>query len=527
MHSLRLEGEGQSKRPSTGDRRRRPRRRRSGDRLLRGKPSGMCASERALGQRTTDNGRANGGEWAECRQTSILVSNFRISIREHGPYSLLYVVTLGTRAICPVMGRFRLVGRKMFARCEDGREASMEAPRLRNQSGGRRLEADGSSDASHARNWLVVLPVFSPAHPSHGPAAVGSLSGAVSPKMQTAHADNGPPRAASDDSDRTIGPNNSESPYFLQDTEAIDFALDTHRIDHLSLEEVEDENIYRGEHPARPRSPSSTSVSSSTSSTSSASSVFGGRLGAISAVVEHAIATWARAWASSSSLSTSSSSKESIVTVSRSQLARRRKRMSLADIQNQRSEREIAARIRAREDARYISRAFDLYVPDYLDAGAGEDIRERSFLHTESLPLLMARLGAALKEHGRAKRARPEVTTPEPPHSQPPALYHDYMMPEEPVENVPGPSGPSAHHDAHIRRKVRKGKRRAGTAQASAHIPPASSSSSESDGPEKAWWLDVSSPTWEDMRAIGKVRRVSSIMTLPVHSCGSSCICTH
>jgi magnesium transporter len=39
--------------------------------------------------------------------------------------------------------------------------------------------------------------------------------------------------------------------------------------------------------------------------------------------------------------------------------------------------------------------------------------------------------------------------------------------------------------------------------------PPQTASTSRSDPvegkPPQAWWLDVASPTWEDMRALGKV----------------------
>ena len=97
------------------------------------------------------------------------------------------------------------------------------------------------------------------------------------------------------------------------------FALPTLPTRTLTFEYDDDDedDIYRGEPPqppSPPRSPRPDSVSSSSSSTSSSSSsssVFGGRLGAISGIVERAISHWARAWNSSSSLSDTSSTTSS------------------------------------------------------------------------------------------------------------------------------------------------------------------------------------------------------------------------
>ncbi|KAH9837216.1 uncharacterized protein C8Q71DRAFT_591066 [Rhodofomes roseus] len=323
-----------------------------------------------------------------------------------------------------------------------------------------------------------------------------------------------PGRPESSSTDRTAALAES-SPYSLETAEAIGLVPETQTVDHLSLGEQDNQDIYRGgPPPAPPRSPSIRSQSSSSSSSSSASSVFGGRLGAISAVVEHAIATWARAWASSSSLSTtsssssSSSSSQSLRTLARSLATRtRRRRPSVADVHNRRSEREIAARIRAREEWRYVPRSFDLYVPNPLDPDVlgkegrpGPGAEDRHFIHTDSLPLIIAQLGAALKGNERARRARTETIAPEHRVPSPPMLHHHYMMPEDFIS-----SASSSTQEPTAPRRARKGKKRATALPTATPMSHASSSATEPGDAEKAWWLDISSPTWEDMRAIGKL----------------------
>ncbi|OCH96146.1 hypothetical protein OBBRIDRAFT_744160 [Obba rivulosa] len=295
------------------------------------------------------------------------------------------------------------------------------------------------------------------------------------------------------------------------DREPLGQAADLHDGDHLSIVEDDDDDIYRGEPPSLPRSPR---PESTTSSSSSASSVFRGRLGAISAGVEHAISRWARAWASSSSISSTSSSTsddESIITMTRSQMARRRKRrLSVADLHNARSEREVAARIRAREEYRAIPRGFVLYSPRSLEpwipesnAQSDNEQMRRHVLYTSSLSLVTTHLSAILKDKDRARRPRTEPVAGEPMRST--SIIHDYMMPEL----VQGTSTSSSATDHTPARRGRKGKQKAGTLPLSAKsIPPTLMSSSPAGDARqvhKAWWLDVSSPTWEDMHAIGKL----------------------
>ncbi|KAI0778255.1 hypothetical protein BD413DRAFT_704623 [Trametes elegans] len=289
--------------------------------------------------------------------------------------------------------------------------------------------------------------------------------------------------------------------------------------DFTNRSDSEDENqdIYRGERPPSPRSPSPSSSSRTSSSSSSSSSVFGGRLGAISAGVEHAISRWARAWTSSSSLSSSTSSSASVITLTKSQAARRRRRRprSLATIHNARSEREVAARIRAREDLRNIPRGFVLYTPTPVHAsgkseGAPTRGRRRQVPHepvfrTTSLPEVTSRLNGVLRERARARRPRTEPVSPAPSRPLSP-LHHAYMMGEDsdvarPSSGLPMSGSP---------RKEGKGKQRAPMPHSVQSFPGVSTTKSQLSGSPtsrmpKAWWLDVSSPTWEDMCAIGKL----------------------
>ena len=57
--------------------------------------------------------------------------------------------------------------------------------------------------------------------------------------------------------------------------------------------------------------------------------------------------------------------------------------------------------------------------------------------------------------------------------------------------------------DTRTHRRGRKGKQRSAPPTLPA-APPLTRDISDGSS-DKAWWLDVSNPSWEDMRAIGKV----------------------
>ncbi|TFY72859.1 hypothetical protein EVG20_g140 [Dentipellis fragilis] len=272
--------------------------------------------------------------------------------------------------------------------------------------------------------------------------------------------------------------------------------------DHISIRdfEEEDDDIYRGEPPpSAARLQRAESVSSSSSS--SASSFVGGRLGAIAGVVERAITHWARTNWSTSSLSSNSSAsttRSSFRTTNKS-TARRRKIRTANSEQRARSELHVAARIKAREERHHVPREFALYLPPSPKTlrspkafGTSFDNHEQRTLRTTSLPLIISHLEAALKRSSRmARRAQHHSRIPAPyldPDALPAFLPHqDYMLPST-IDT--------------IQTKLRKGKLR----DVSGTPSPDLSSGTPSRGKlQQAWWLDVASPTWEDMRTIGKV----------------------
>lgn len=180
------------------------------------------------------------------------------------------------------------------------------------------------------------------------------------------------------------------------------------------------------------------------------------------------------------------------------------------------------ARIRAREEARQVPREFVLYAPSATEQktksrGRAVDVgvEPPGVLRTTSLPLILQGLNKALKDRTRrtqsgakslAAPGAPEAGERERDAIMAPARHHDYMLP---AEASAGPSGGQypVLEDARMRRRGRKGKHRSDVVPAPvAPIPPRMSRDASGSGSDKAWWLDISSPTWEDMRTIGKVR---------------------
>ncbi|KAJ7634263.1 hypothetical protein DFH06DRAFT_1436950, partial [Mycena polygramma] len=234
----------------------------------------------------------------------------------------------------------------------------------------------------------------------------------------------------------------------------------------------DDSDIFRGEPPTRPRSP--TPSHHSTASTSSSGSYFGHR--AIAAIVDLAISRWAGNESDSSSSSSSSSDSGG------ARQSRRNK-----------SERDISSRIsrmQAREESRQIPRQFALYLPPSL---ASPDANKQHITHTSDLPSILGQLDTALKKSTRARRhqERERTSRPDLDPSRPRHLH--FMLPDV----VKTPSRAASFTDlAALGDVQRKGKLKEGQVPQ----PP-----DRSPSMPKAWFLDVSSPTWDDMRAIGKL----------------------
>jgi len=298
--------------------------------------------------------------------------------------------------------------------------------------------------------------------------------------------------------------------------------LDTEPRNYNALHDPDADDIYRGEPPtADDASSTSTSGSSASSSSSSGSSSSsdrqGGRLGALAAVLELAITRWARnvrgrgesvasssssSASSSSSSSSSSASSRSSTTMSRTR-RRLRRRSSQASLQTIQSERDILARIgrlKALEQSRQIFRHFILYSPSTIQVpgrplGAVlEDDARRRVLSTTSISLILNQL-ELLTSKPRPRRVRGRSRGP-------PALLHGStarVMTHSHQTRTDNLRRPTLSLDPP--RKPRKGKRR----ELASEAAPKPAAVAKSRLMPKAWFLDVASPTWEDLRAIGKV----------------------
>ncbi|KAG5649900.1 hypothetical protein H0H81_001561 [Sphagnurus paluster] len=169
------------------------------------------------------------------------------------------------------------------------------------------------------------------------------------------------------------------------------------------------------------------------------------RLGVLSTVLEIAISRWARANDADSDLDTLSD-RPSI-----------RRRRGAATIHSLQSERDFTAHIsllKAREQSRQIPPQFTLYLPPSLAPRSASLDAKHHVISTASLSTLLPQLDTALKKAARAYRNHTRQRAPVT-HTN----LRDCML-QSPAE------------------------------------PPAKPPS---------WYLDVASPTWQDMRTLGKM----------------------
>ncbi|KAF9076229.1 hypothetical protein BDP27DRAFT_1414761 [Rhodocollybia butyracea] len=254
-------------------------------------------------------------------------------------------------------------------------------------------------------------------------------------------------------------------------------------------------DIYRGQSSSRHSSHPESSIAISISSSSSSWSFFNGRLGAFTNLVstlEAAISGWR---------DSSSDSSSSIATMTRSS-KRQKSRGSSADLKRQQSERDFSAHIsliKAREESRIIPRQFSLYLAPSLrpvgnqasqPVGDIDSPNSQGVLWTSSLDSVLNQLDAALKKTTRAKRREKDHPLS---RSSPGDTHQNIMLPE----NLKAPSRAASFTDLPALRKVKKGKAKDG-----AEIAPDVAKTMQIHNP---WFLDISSPTSEDMRAIGKL----------------------
>lgn len=274
--------------------------------------------------------------------------------------------------------------------------------------------------------------------------------------------------------------------------------------------EDDDHDIYRGEPPSSLRSSSSSSMSSSTSSGHTA-----GPLETIAAAVELAISRWARRARgnSSSRSSTSSSSSSANSSTTTRTRSRRRRRLSVSTLRTMQSERNIAARRKALEESRQIPRNFALYVPPQeaeagrwappipwrVVSGDRDKATNERIIWTTSLPLVLSQVEAAMKRPSRPRRPRGRSRGPSTrPNGSTPVEYFE----RQELAHTLATSGVNS---ATVR-KLKKGKQRDPHASFKRAEPPTECDPPETHALPKAWFLDVASPTWEDLRALGKVR---------------------
>ena len=306
------------------------------------------------------------------------------------------------------------------------------------------------------------------------------------------------------------------------------FINDHEFIDH---ESDGDDDIYRGggSTPQTTELGSATSLKSFSTASSGSFRLAGGRLGVLATGLERAITRWARKnWGDSSSITSSSSSESNHSSFRTANKSSRRKRRSpsLADIQHrEESERAVAARIKAREIGRVVPREFNLYAPA---PSVSEDARpikeEQRVVRTFSLDVMLPHLGPLLRNSGKQRRSRH--------HSRPNEDHHLRDFNPRRVHSTKDEPSDASRTDAPHSPllTIEKGKGKISPATP-APDPRQTASTSRRDPivvkPQQAWWLDVSSPSWEDMKTLGRVNSLPASFRGQANLGNSCCIFTH
>src|SRR5258708_37792376 len=294
------------------------------------------------------------------------------------------------------------------------------------------------------------------------------------------------------------------------------FINDRELVDH---ETVDDANIYRGDRPTTPQTQelgSAASLKSISIASSGSSRLPGGRLGALATRLEQAIARWARKnWADSSSSiissATSDTSRWSFRTTTRS--SRRRRPPSIADIlHREESERAVAARIRAREISRVVPREFNLCAPPpSLSQDAGPIEEEQRVVRTFALDVMLPHLNPLLRSSGKHRRPRNRSRIPRTELD----YHHQRHLHPRQAHSVEDESHDVSHNDA-LRAPSLTAEKGKGKIPSTMPLPDALQTSSTSRSqrdpvagkPRQAWQLDVASPTWGDMKTLGRVNKM-------------------
>ena len=175
----------------------------------------------------------------------------------------------------------------------------------------------------------------------------------------------------------------------------------------------------------------------------------------------------------------------------------------MVSLQTTLTEQAIIARRKAREEARFVPRQFVFFTPSDLTESSsrlkarGKMTRVERITTTASLQDVTQLLELALKTSSRSRRALEKNAKP-----------------------IASPSPSSTFQNRENKGKSRKSNILASLVSDSSNKsnivrPPPTLTGVWSRG----WWLDVASPTWEDMRALGKVRQsLYSVWLLFLHN---------
>lgn len=318
----------------------------------------------------------------------------------------------------------------------------------------------------------------------------------------------------------------------------------------IDIDDDNDSDIYRGDNPFLKDDASSVTTTSGSSSSSSERG--GGAFGVISAVVELAISRWARgvrrgssassiSTSSSSTSSSSSSSNSSVSTLARARRRlRRRKSASQSSLQTIISERDIVARItrlKALEESRQLARHFALYLPPSIalpgrDLGSvpegNTDDPHKREVSTTSLSLVLSHLENIAKRTTKSRRLRGRSRGPHAPLDRSTGMQSHRRGYQPHSDCLVGEFRPSSSFDPSTAKKSKKGKNREPSAPPSSKNTLASTPalSKRQRLMPKAWFLDVASPTWADLKSLGKVSGMISFFSLACLTWFSFSICT-
>lgn len=256
-----------------------------------------------------------------------------------------------------------------------------------------------------------------------------------------------------------------------------------------------DEDIYRGglqpiqvpeERAVDEVSTSGASISSSTS----ASAHLVRR--ALATIVELAILRWARSSSPNGSDSSLSSFQNGASGLQHPRQGDPRISATAADTA------QIALSRKTAERARRVTREFQLVLPVFQPQDRSESLYR--VLQTSSHTLPLAQLSLTLRQ---AYRARKDVV---PRDSRSPIQLSTL---QSQLANIPGPESSIGASGLQTETSMNKIRPHTRSKQTQAILRPSIGIAPWQAGKsvvwKKAWWLDVASPTWDDMRAIGTV----------------------